>query len=167
MASAAAEVTHRSVGPRQYGYMFGVAGGVVLVDQITKWWAVNDLVDGPIHVVWTLNFTLAYNTGAAFSSAQAFGPLIGILAIALVAGLVWVGRAIDNRLGAVSLGLVLGGAVGNLLDRIFREGEGFLGGPVVDFIDLEWWPIFNVADMSIVIGGIMLLLFGLRGEVRS
>lgn len=167
MASAAADVTRRSVGPRQFGYMFGVAGGVVLVDQLTKWWAVNDLTDGPIHVVWTLDFTLAHNTGAAFSSAQAFGPLIGILALALVAGLVWVGRAIDNRPGAVSLGLVLGGAMGNLCDRIFREGDGLLGGPVVDFIDLGWWPIFNVADMSIVIGGILLLLFGLREEVRS
>jgi signal peptidase II len=59
---------------------------------------------------------------------------------------------------AVAIGLVFGGALGNLIDRAFREGDGFLGGGVVDFIDLQWWPVFNIADAAIVVGA--LLLFG-------
>ena len=62
-----------------------------------------------------------------------------------------------RHVGAVALGLVLGGAAGNLLDRLFREGSGFLGGGVVDFIDLQWWPIFNVADAAVTIGGLLLV----------
>jgi signal peptidase II len=57
---------------------------------------------------------------------------------------------------AVSIGLVLGGALGNLVDRAFRPGDGFLGGGVVDFIDLQWWPVFNLADSAIVVGAIVL-----------
>jgi len=52
---------------------------------------------------------------------------------------------------------VLGGAIGNLVDRAFREGSGFLGGGVIDFIDPQWWPIFNVADMAVTIGGVLLV----------
>ena len=57
----------------------------------------------------------------------------------------------------LSLGLVLGGALGNLVDRAFREGSGFLGGAVVDFIDLQWWPVFNVADTAVSVGGVLLV----------
>ena len=81
-----------------------------------------------------------------------------MLAIGVVIALIAFGRAIDTTVGAVSLGLVLGGAVGNLLDRIFREGSGFLGGAVVDFVDLQWWPIFNVADAAVSIGGVLLVI---------
>ena len=56
------------------------------------------------------------------------------------------------------MGLILGGALGNLLDRVFRDGHGFLGGAVVDFIDLQWWPVFNVADMAITLGAVALAL---------
>jgi signal peptidase II len=59
---------------------------------------------------------------------------------------------------AVAVGLVVGGAAGNILDRLFRSGDGFLKGEVVDFIDLQWWPVFNVADAAVVIGGILLLV---------
>ena len=57
---------------------------------------------------------------------------------------------------AVALGLVVGGAFGNLIDRASREGDGFLGGGVVDFVDLQWWPVFNVADSAIVVGALLL-----------
>jgi signal peptidase II len=63
---------------------------------------------------------------------------------------------------AVALGLVVGGAIGNILDRLFRSGDGFLSGQVVDFIDFQWYPIFNVADAAIVIGGLLLLFFSFR-----
>jgi signal peptidase II len=60
--------------------------------------------------------------------------------------------------GAVAVGLILGGAAGNLCDRAFRAGDGFLGGAVVDFIDLQWYPVFNVADMCVVGGAVLLLI---------
>jgi signal peptidase II len=135
-----------------------VAVAVVLVDQLTKAWALNALEDGRvIDVVWTLRFNLAFNSGMAFSQAQGAGPILGVIAlVVIVVLLVSVGRS-GGRLGAVATGLVIGGALGNVIDRLFRSGNGFLRGEVVDFIDLQWWPVFNVADMAISIGGILLI----------
>ena len=116
------------------------------------------LEDRDIDIVWTLRLHLVRNSGAAFSLAGGRGGVIALLAIGVVIALIAFGRAIDTTVGAVSLGLVLGGAVGNLLDRIFREGSGFLGGAVVDFVDLQWWPIFNVADAAVSIGGVLLVI---------
>jgi len=132
---------------------------VLVVDQLTKWWVVNH-VDEPVHVVWTLRVVRAYNTGTAFSLGAGWGPIIGILAVVVVVLLVRFGRTVVSPVGTVALGLVLGGALGNLLDRLLRDGSGFLHGAVVDFIDLQWWPIFNVADSAIVVGGLLLVLSG-------
>lgn len=143
---------------RHLGLIFGVAGLVILVDQLTKWWALEALHTHPVDVVWTLRFNLTSNTGASFSLARGSGPIIGLLALAVVGFLVWHGRGVTSRLAAVGLGLVLGGAIGNLLDRALRGDAGFMQGAVVDFIDLQWWPIFNVADMGVVIGGIVVVL---------
>jgi signal peptidase II len=74
-------------------------------------------------------------------------------------------RRLPSTVTAVGLGLVLGGAVGNLTDRLIR-GEGF-SGEVVDFIDLQVWPVFNLADTGIVLGAAVLLLSSLRGERRA
>ncbi len=125
---------------------------------MTKTWALRALDDGPIHVVWTLELDLTFNTGAAFSRGEGFGPLIGIAAAIVALGLLWSGRTVPNRMGAVAVGVILGGAAGNLSDRAFRRGDGFLGGAVVDFIDLQWYPVFNVADMGVVGGAILLLV---------
>ena len=54
-------------------------------------------------------------------------------------------------------GMVIGGAIGNVCDRLFRSGNGFLRGEVIDFIDLQWWPVFNVADIAITVGGVLLI----------
>jgi len=135
-----------------------VAAGVLLLDQLTKWWAVQALATRTIHVVWTLQLNLVENRGTAFSLVRSGGQFIGPIAIAVVAVLIWQGRGVSSRLGAVALGLVLGGAVGNLLDRALRGDAGFMQGPVVDFIDFRWWPVFNVADMGVVIGGILLVV---------
>jgi signal peptidase II len=143
---------------RHLGIIFGVAAAVVLLDQLTKWWALDALRTHPINVFWTLRLELTYNTGASFSLGRGSGPLIGLLALAVVGFLVWHGRGISSRLVATGLGLVLGGAIGNLLDRAFRGDAGFMQGAVVDFIDFQWWPIFNVADMGVVIGGIVVVL---------
>ena len=108
--------------------------------------------------MWTLELDVTFNTGAAFSRGEGFGPLIGIAAAVVAVALLWSGRTVPNRMGAVAVGLILGGAAGNLCDRAFRAGDGFLGGAVVDFIDLDWYPVFNVADMCVVGGAILLLI---------
>jgi len=131
---------------------------VIVVDQLTKTWAVNALDDHDIDVVWTLRFHLTFNGGMAFSQGRGLGPIIGVLAIVVVAVLLISLRRAGSTLAAVAVGLVVGGAAGNILDRLFRSGDGFLGGRVVDFVDLQWWPIFNVADAAVVIGGILLLV---------
>jgi signal peptidase II len=135
----------------------GVAAAVVVVDQLTKWWATNALADGPIVVVdgW-FQFRLTFNTGASFSLFSGGGQLIALVAIGVVIMIFYVLGDASRRLEAVALGLVLGGAVGNLLDRVFR-GSGLLDGAVVDFIDFSSFATFNVADIAINIG--VLLLF--------
>ena len=130
---------------------------MLVVDQVTKTWALRALQDGPIELVWTLQFNLTFNTGAAFSQGKGLGPVIGILAAVVAVGLLWSGRTVPTRAGAVAVGLIVGGAAGNLADRALRAGDGFLGGAVVDFIDLQWYPIFNVADMGVVLGALLLL----------
>jgi signal peptidase II len=149
--------------PRRY-LLMGIVGAAVLVaDQLTKTWALNRLIDGPIDLVGSLRLNLAFNTGTAFSmgSGKGLGPWISVLAIAVVVALALAGGTARTRLGAVAAGLVAGGALGNLGDRAFRGDAGFLHGAVIDFIDLQWWPIFNVADSAIVVGGILLVIVSL------
>jgi signal peptidase II len=134
-----------------------VAATVITIDQLTKTWAVHTLATRDIDLFWTLRFHLARNRGPAFSLGFGSGGLIAILAIVIVIVFLVIGRSVDTKLGVLSLGLVLGGAIGNLVDRAFREGSGFLGGGVIDFIDPQWWPIFNVADMAVTIGGVLLV----------
>jgi signal peptidase II len=135
-----------------------VAALVVAVDQMTKWWAVNTLDDRTIDLIWTLRLRLVFNTGAAFSRFDGLGPLLGVAAVVIVGVLLWMGRVSPDRRTAAALGAIAGGALGNLLDRLFREGEGLLGGAVVDFIDIQWWPVWNVADMAIVLGSAALVV---------
>lgn len=144
--------------------MVAVAAAVFVVDQLTKWWAINALDTRSIHLFWTFDLRLARNTGASFSMGAGRGGLIAVLALLVVVVLLLVGRAADTRLGAVLVGLILGGAVGNLADRALRGGAGFLGGAVVDWIDPGWWPVFNVADACVVVGGILLVLVGFRQD---
>lgn len=131
------------------------------VDQLTKWWALERLVDDPIDLFWTLRLRVVTNTGAAFSLADDAGPIIAVLAVVVIGVLLWHGRTVTSRLGAVAMGLVLGGALGNLADRVLR-GDGLFDGGVVDFIDVQWWPIFNVADSCLVVGGILLVVVTFR-----
>jgi signal peptidase II len=149
---------------RRYGLTLAVAVAVVILDQLTKWWALENLTTRTIDLVWTLRLRLAFNSGAAFSIGEsgAFTRFIPFAALLVVGIVLWQGRTIGNRLGAIALGLILGGAVGNLIDRAFRAGSGgFLSGSVVDFIDPQWFPIFNVADSGVVIGGFLLVAVSL------
>lgn len=140
-----------------------VAAGVVAADQVTKSLVLARLGEEPLHLIWTLRLNLSFNRGVAFSQGQGLGPLITIAALVLVVGLVAMSRTVKGKLAAVALGLLIGGACGNLSDRLFRDHAG----AVVDFIDLQWWPIFNVADMAITAGAVLLLLTSLREPARS
>lgn len=158
--SGAASPARRS--PRHLAIVFTVAAAVLAIDQLTKWWALETLDDRVIDVVWTLRLNLVFNQGASFSIGDGFGPFIGIAALVVVGILLWSGRTLTSVGGSVALGLVLGGALGNLADRLFRSDDGFLGGAVVDFIDLQWWPVFNVADAAVVVGALLLLVVSYR-----
>ena len=132
-------------------------GLVVLLDQVTKSWAVSALADGHvIHVVGSLQFSLGFNSGFAFSQGQGMGPVVGVFAIIAVLFLLRAVRKATTRISALALCAIVAGAIGNIADRIFR-GEGWLHGRVVDFIDVQWWPVFNVADSSITVGACALI----------
>ena len=136
---------------------------MVALDQLTKSWALRALDDGPVHVLWTLRLRLSFNSGAAFGLGPGLAPLLVVVGIVLVVALLGFGRAATSTLaGTVALGLVLGGAVGNLVDRLLRQH----GGAVVDFVDLQWWPVFNVADAAISCGVVVLLVVSWRGTHR-
>jgi signal peptidase II len=138
-----------------------VAAIAVLADQVTKQLAVAALGDGPIDLVpGVLTLRLTLNSGGVFGLGQGFPGFFLAATVAIVAVvLLWARRLRDSRM-AVALGLIVGGGVGNLLDRIVRD----LGGRVVDFVDLHVWPVFNLADSCIVVGVGLVLLFGARSE---
>ena len=135
-----------------------IGSGVVAADQLTKWWARSALADGEVELIdGFLRFYLVENRGSAFSLFQGGGPVLAIAAMAAAAWLVKLAGRADTRLGLAALGLILGGAVGNLTDRIIKAGGSFLGGSVTDFIDFSFWPTFNLADSAITVGVALLL----------
>ena len=139
---------------------------IVVIDQWSKTWAVNALDNGrTIDVVWTLRFALGFNSGLAFSQAQDLGPVVGIVALVAVALLIRAALRAETVLAAYGLMLIVGGAIGNLSDRVFR-GDGWLHGHVVDFIDFQWFAVFNIADSAISIGAGVLII-GLFREYRE
>ncbi len=141
-------------GVRSLAVAVCVAASVVLVDQLTKWWALNRLTSGPIHVIGTLDFVLSRNTGASFSLFQGRAAILAPVAVILIVVLgVMAWRAPSAGRAAV-FGLIIGGALGNLSDRLFRGDHG----AVVDFIALHFWPTFNVADACIVVGCALLVV---------
>jgi signal peptidase II len=143
-----------------------IAVAIVVIDQLTKQWALSALADGPIDVIWTLRFNLVFNSGMAFSQGEGLGPIIGVLALVIVVVLLVSLRKGSGTLGTVGVGLVVGGAVGNVVDRLFRD-EGWFRGAVVDFIDFQWFPVFNVADMAINVGAGCLILGAFMSSRRD
>ena len=142
----------------------GVAAGVVLLDQVTKIIAVARLEgEPPIQVIgeW-LQLTFVRNSGAAFSLAGNYTIVISVLAIVVAVAIVRTARTLTNVWWAVVLGGILGGALGNLIDRIFREPAPFRG-HVVDFLELPNWPVFNVADMALVGSAILAVILSVKG----
>lgn len=140
-----------------------VAAVIVAIDQVTKTLAVEHLSSGPVHVIGPLSLELAFNSGVAFSLGTGDTLPIILVAIGLIVVVVWFLRGAPSHTIATGLGLVLGGAIGNLVDRLFRGRHG----AVVDFIHLGFWPTFNVADSSIVCGCVVLVIGLARSEFRD
>jgi len=128
-----------------------VTAAVVAVDQVTKTWALHHLASGPTHVIWTLQLNLTFNDGIAFSQVTGATALVTTVALVVLGALVVVAVRSRGTYSAVVCGLVIGGALGNLADRLIRQH----GGGVIDFIDLRWWPVFNVADAAISVGVVL------------
>lgn len=142
-----------------------LAAVVLAADQLTKWWAESALTVGgePIPLVGELlQLRLIYNPGAALSIASGMTWLLTIVVVVVVVFIVRAIGRIRSRGWAVALGLLLGGAVGNLVDRLLRE-PGFARGHVVDFIDYAGFFVGNVADIAVVSAAVLIALLSLRG----
>jgi len=147
-----------------------LALGVLIADQMTKWWAQMSLpIAQPIKVTDFLNWFLIYNPGAAFSFlSQAGGwqrwffTVIGIIAAIVIIWLLQ--KNMHDRPFCLALSLILGGAIGNVLDRL-------LYGAVVDFIDVHYdgwhWPAFNIADSAISIGATLIVINEIRRAIKD
>ncbi|MGH2776599.1 MAG: signal peptidase II [Actinomycetota bacterium] len=137
---------------------------IVVVDQLTKSFALANLADGPIDVIeGVLTLRLTYNPGGAFGVLQGVPNFFLIATVVIVVFILYWARTVESAGWAIPLGLVLGGGLGNLFDRIFRD----TGGQVIDFVDLQVWPVFNVADSAITIGVLALLVMSFRAERRT
>jgi signal peptidase II len=167
---------HRLAPARRWGLVIGMAVAVIALDQLSKRWALGRLSTGDVvDLIGSLRFRLAFNTGMAFSKGSGSGAIIGVVALGIVAVLAFVARKVDSMVQLVLIGIVMGGALGNIIDRVMRVGEvnpftgetatGFMSGAVVDFIDLQWWPVFNIADAAVVCGGIALAILSARAPV--
>jgi signal peptidase II len=134
------------------------------VDQLTKHLAVQHLADGrPREVVGSiLQLRLLHNPGAAFSMGTGATVVLSCLAIAATVVVLWFSRRLVDPVWAVAFGLLLAGIDGNLTDRLLRDPAP-LRGQVVDFLELPHWPVFNIADVGINVGAVLLLVQIVRG----
>jgi signal peptidase II len=142
-------------GRRGATILFATAACVFAVDRLTKIWAEHTLAARPIDLIrGVLTLRLTTNSGGAFSLGQSAPWFFAAATIVVSALIVLTSFHRRSVWSSVALGLILGGALGNLADRVLR-GPG-LSGHVVDFIDFHVWPVFNVADSAVVIGAILL-----------
>lgn len=163
-------LTVTSKNNRQELVIFGVTAVLIIVaDQITKYWAQQYLLprmasgEGPVELLGGfLKFTYAENSGAAFSMGTGITWVFTVIALAVVGVIFKYARKLGSTPWALALGGLLGGSVGNLIDRMFRAPGPFQGF-VVDFIQLPYWAIFNVADMAVVTSGISIAVLLFRG----
>lgn len=156
---------HRSV----LAVLAGTAVGIVLIDQVTKAWAVAYLQpriesgEGPLYIIDPLlRLTYVENTGAAWGMGAGYTWIFTIVAVVVGIVIVRFARTITSRAWALALGGLLGGLLGNLIDRLTRPpGPGL--GSVVDFIGLPNFPVFNVADMAITCSAVAMIILAWRG----
>ncbi len=166
-ATLSASHADREPQTRRRGYLplvAGLAAVWVVIDQLTKEWALAELADGRrVSVVGELlQWRLVFNPGAAFSLGTSVTPVFTLLAAVVTCAILWFSRQVVHPAWAVALGLVAGGAVGNLVDRLLRA-PGFARGHVVDFIALPNFPVFNVADIGVSCGAALIVLLAVLG----
>jgi len=145
--------------------LFGGVGVLILfLDQLTKALALAHLTPGePVNVIGSLlKFNLIRNSGAAFSLGAGYTPYISAIQILVALGVVYLSRRLGSVGWAVAFGLLFGGALGNIIDRVLREPSPFHG-HVVDFLQTPHWAIFNVADMAVTSAAVLLVVQTLRG----
>ncbi len=136
---------------------------IVTVDQLTKSWAGHRLSGGrSIELVASVRLILTFNSGMSFSRARGYGPAIAVLCIVVVIALLRNARRAASRGTVLASALVIGGALGNVVDRAFRPGGGLFGGRVIDFIDVPHFAVFNVADTAINAGVALFVLAAWR-----
>jgi len=143
--------------------LFSVAWFVWILDLATKVWAVSTLSHRPnIKVLGSFfQLTLVRNSGAAFSFATGATIFLTVFAVCVLVAIFYYSSRVTSKGWAVVLGLVMGGIIGNLIDRLFRE-PGVLRGHVIDWMQLPLWPIFNIADSAIVIAALISLVLTAR-----
>jgi signal peptidase II len=125
-------------------------------------WALSALTSNPRPIIGSfLQLVLVKNSGAAFSFATGFTILFSLLALLVVVAITYYAPRITSQGWLVALGLLLGGVLGNLTDRIFRQ-PGFLNGNVIDWIQIPHWPVFNVADSAITVAAFIALILSMR-----
>ena len=148
---------------RTWRTLFSVAWFVWILDLATKLWAVSTLSHrSDIKVIGSFfKLTLVRNSGAAFSLAEGATIFLSIFGILFLCAILYFSPRITSKGWAVVLGLVMGGTLGNLVDRIFRE-PGVLRGHVIDWMQLPNWPIFNIADSAIVIAALIAMVLTAR-----
>jgi signal peptidase II len=150
--------------PRRVGVLVAVAAAALALDAITKVLVVALLPDRPpIELLGgLLTLRVLRNSGAAFNIGNSMTLVFTVIAIGVVVAILRYARRLRSLPWAVTLGLLLGGALGNLADRMLRS-PGPLRGHVVDWIELPHWPVFNLADSAIVCGGALAVLLASRG----
>jgi signal peptidase II len=146
----------------------GAAAGVWALDQATKAIAVALLEPGKTVDVLppVFSLTLTRNSGAAFSAGAEMTVMLSVIAIIVVVTVIRMARRLRDRGWALGLGLLLGGALGNLTDRILRAPSPFRG-EVVDFLHLTHWPVFNVADIGLTAAAAVILHRGFKGATMD
>ena len=151
-------------GPRRVGLLFAIAAAVFAADVISKVIVVATLKpDQPVWLIsGVLDLNLTRNSGAAFSFGTGMTVVFTAIAIGVIIFILRTSRRLRSLPWAITLGLLLGGAAGNLTDRLARS-PGVFRGDVVDWIQLPHWPVFNVADSCIVCGGFLAVLLATRG----
>ena len=144
---------------------YGTAAVVLALDQLTKQLVVTNLAGRPpLDLVGSfVQLRYTTNSGGAFSLLTGAPLFFGIMAMVIIGGIIYASRRAQPLSLLVVLGLILGGALGNLTDRLLR-GEALLRGEVVDFVKVGIWPVFNLADSCVVVGGILLALLLSRTE---
>jgi signal peptidase II len=149
---------------RRVGILLSVAAGVYALDQVSKALVVAKLTpDRPAHILGSfLQLTYTRNSGAAFSLGWGYTAVFSLIAIGVILVILRLARRLYSAPWALALGLLLGGAVGNLTDRLARA-PGPLRGWVVDFIQFPHYAIFNLADSAITCGGVLMVLLAFRG----